>query len=99
MKRFTTPTHRFKVNEDLTNAEVVILTYAQGGRILFSKQKEDLTIESNLISYTLSQKETGSFDINSLVSIEITAKFPDGSRITSDTMTVKVEQVLYTKEI
>ena len=99
MKRFTTPTHKFKVNVDLTEADVVILTYAQCGRNLFSKQKEDLTIESNLISYTLSQKETGMFDPNMSVSIEITAKLADGKRITSNIMTTKIEQVLYTREI
>lgn len=99
MKQWTTPTNKFKVNVDLTEADVVILTYAQGGRNILVKEKQDLTIEPTYVEYTLTQSETGKFDINCPVSMEITAKFPDGKRITSNIMTTKVQQVLYRKEI
>lgn len=99
MKKFTTPTNIFEVNKDLTDAVLVYLSYAQNGEVVIEKAKEDLTIEPETITVQLTQEETGKLDAKYNVQMEITAKWPDGSRYTSNRMTAPVDRVIKSEVI
>lgn len=94
MIRFTTPTHVFKTNIDLTQADVIFITYKQGGSTVVEKTKEDLTIEQDQLSVKLTQEDTGKFVQGNPVEIQIRVRFGDDTAIASNIMKTTVERVL-----
>lgn len=94
MIRFTTPTHVFKTNIDLTQADVIFVTYKQGGSTVVEKTKEDLTIEQDQLSVKLTQEDTGKFVQGNPVEIQIRVRFDDDTAIASNIMKTTVERVL-----
>ena len=96
MKQWTTPENIFSTDVDLSQAEVIYVTYKQQNKIIIKKQKEDLSITENSVSITLSQQETGLFNINKPVRIQIRARFSDGLAIASNIINTRVEEVLKT---
>lgn len=94
MIRFTTPTHVFKTNIDLTQAGVIFITYKQGGNTVVEKTKEDLTIEQDQLSVKLTQEDTGKFVQGNPVEIQIRVRFDDDTAIASNIMKTTVERVL-----
>lgn len=58
MRRGTTPTNTFTVDIDLTQAEVIYITYKQGPRTVIEKTKQDLTITPKELSVRLTQRDT-----------------------------------------
>ena len=99
MRQWTTPTNTFDTDIDLTNAEVIFITYKQNGHTIFEKTKEDMEITAESISVKLTQKETGLLDHDIPVRIQIRARFADGSAPGSNIMVVSVEEALKTGEI
>lgn len=99
MKRGTTPTNTFTVDLDLTQAQVLYITYEQGGRTVIEKTLEDVTItpgsgkNPETLSVSLSQTDTLRLK-NGAVDIQIRARFPNGEAIASDVMTVPVDVIL-----
>ena len=81
MRRGTTPTHIFNVDLDLTDAEVLFITYRQSGKTVVEKTIEDCEITTEEIRVTLSQTDTLAFSVNGQVEIQIRAKFPDGATV------------------
>ena len=93
MIRGTTPTHTFNVNVDLTNADVIYITYKQGNDTVVEKVKSDCEITSTSVSVTLTQEDTLKFNASD-VEIQIRARFPDDSAIASNIMRTSVTRVL-----
>ena len=93
MIRGTTPTHIFNVNVDLTNADVIYITYKQGNDTVVEKVKSDCEITSTSVSVTLTQEDTLKFNASD-VEIQIRARFPDDSAIASNIMRTSVTRVL-----
>ena len=94
MTRYTTPTNTFDVNLDLTEAEVIYITYSQQGQVVFEKTGSDVTVTPRQLEVTLTQEETGALNVLYPVEIQIRARFADGSAPASDVMTAPVKKVL-----
>lgn len=93
MIRGTTPTHIFNVNVDLSEAEVIYITYKQSDSIVVEKEKADCTVTGETISVKLTQEDTLKFN-TAPVEIQIRARFPDGSAIASNIMQTTVTRIL-----
>lgn len=94
MYRGTTPTHTFKTDINLSDAAVIWLTYKSGGKIIIDKEKDDLTVTDEDISFKLSQEETLALEKGQNVSCQIRARFEDGTAVASNIMTVSVNGIL-----
>lgn len=93
--RGTTPTNIFNVNVDLTEAEDIIISYAQKGNVVINKMISDIDVTEDTVSTTLTQTETLKLDAAYDVDIQIRALFDDGTAIASDIITVDVGKILY----
>lgn len=93
--RGTTPTNIFNVNVDLTDAEDIIISYAQKGNVVINKTISDIDVTEDALSTTLTQTETLKLDAAYDVDIQIRALFDDGTAIASDIITVDVGKILY----
>ena len=82
--RGTTPNQIFNVDIDLTDAEVLYLTYKQGNVIVLEKEKDDLTITKDKVTFRMTQKESLVFETNNPVKIQIRARFPDGIEVETE---------------
>ena len=99
MRQWTTPINTFDTDIDLTDAEVIFITYEQGGTTVLEKTIDDVTVTENAVSVKLTQEETGMFDDSLKVKMQIRAKFPDGTAVASNKMETCVGEVLKTGEI
>lgn len=61
MYRASTPTHFFKIPVDAEMIQDIKLTYAQAGKPVLNKTKEDLTLEDGWWKITLTQEEANLF--------------------------------------
>lgn len=93
--RGTTPTNIFNVNVDLTEAEDIIISYAQKGNVVINKMISDIDVTEDALSTTLTQTETLKLDAAYNVEIQIRALFDDGTAIASDIISVDVGAILY----
>lgn len=96
--RGTTPTHIFNTDVDLSEAEVIYITYRQGSKTVLEKAKEDIEVEESKLSVRLTQKETLAFKA-SKVKVQIRARFNDGSAIASNIIDTTAEAILKDGEI
>ena len=100
MRRGTTPTHKFKTKTkageaiDMRSAEVVYMTYKQGGQVKLEKTKDDMEITEEEISIHLSQADTLAFSTVGDVEIECRARFPDSEAIASCILKIPVCKIL-----
>lgn len=94
MRRGTTPTHTFETDIDLTDAEVIYITYKQDGKIALEKTRDDLTITAESLQVKLTQEETLAFSMSRPVEMQIRARFPDGSAIASQVMRTTADVIL-----
>lgn len=94
MRRGTTPTHTFKTDMDLTTAEVLFITYKQGKKVVLEKTIDDVTITAEEITTDLSQQDTLAMSSIGTVSIQIRAKFPDGTAVASNVMERPAKEIL-----
>ena len=98
MYRGTTPTNVFRTDVDLSNASVLFITYKQGGKLVLEKSIEDVQIEKKNLIVELSQKDTLLFS-EGIVTIQIRAKFPDGSTVASSLVRTSTSEILKDGEI
>lgn len=98
MIRGTTPIHVFMVDYDLTEAEVIYVSYSQRNNVLIEKSIEDITIEPDRLIISMTQEETLRLD-SSMCEIQIRAKMPDGLALASNIMTTVVKPILKGGEI
>lgn len=94
MRRGTTPTHIFKTKVDLRSVDAIFMTYKQEGRVIVEKTIDDITIEEEQLSLTLTQADTLGFSTIGDVEIQCRAKFPDGAAVASQVIKVPVGKIL-----
>ncbi len=98
MIRATTPTHRFIFDQNPELFERILITYAQNGRIVLEKEKEDLTFEEptegQYPAYVqLTQEETNLFKA-STVTVQVRVLTTGGDVLASEKKSIGVENVL-----
>ena len=98
MHRGTTPISIFRTDVDLTNASILFITYKQNGKVILEKSIDEVKIQNNIVSVYLSQKDTLLFT-EGIVTIQIRAKFPDGSVIASALIRTNTYEILKDGEI
>lgn len=94
MRRGTTPTHTFTTDIDLTDAEVIFITYEQDGAPVMEKTKEDLAITAESLTVKLTQEETLAFELGKPVEMQIRARFADGTAVASQVMRTNADVIL-----
>lgn len=95
MRRGTTPTHIFGTDVDLTDAEVIYITYRQGNKNVLEKTKDDfISLTADEIRLELSQTDTLGFSASGSVDIQIRARFPDGAAIASQVIHTSANVIL-----
>ena len=100
--RGTTPTIKFNVSMDLTEATVLYITYAQLGKTVIEKTLDDVTeITAESVSVKLTQEDTLLLKASAQVEIQIRAGFggENGDRVRSNIMVADVERILKDGEI
>lgn len=93
----TTPTHTFELEEvpfDLTTSKRIRLIYSQNNKVLFVKEKDDLTISETVIEHKLTQEETLAFDTRYFVEIQIRVLTEGNDALASDIITTTVGRLL-----
>lgn len=98
--RGTTPTFTFTFSSDvnLSIASNVYVTFkSQNGTVLLTKSGEELTISDNIVSVSLTQKETLSF--YDTVKIQVNWTYPNGKRASSEIETFNFSEQLLNKEV
>ncbi|HER9786943.1 TPA: hypothetical protein VM666_000218 [Streptococcus pyogenes] len=98
MHRGTTPINIFRTDVDLTNASVLFITYKQNGKVVLEKTIDDVSIHGEMVEVRLSQRETLLFS-EGIVTIQIRAKFQDGSVIASSLIRTNAREILKEGEI
>lgn len=98
MYRGTTPINIFRTDVDLTDASVLFITYVQNCKVILEKELSDVKIQKETITVFLSQKETLLFT-EGIITIQIRAKFPDGSSIASSLIRTSAKEILKDGEI
>ena len=98
MHRGTTPTNIFRADVDLTSASVLFITYKQNGKVVLEKTIDDVSIHGEMVEVRLSQRETLLFS-EGIVTIQIRAKFQDGSVIASSLIRTNAREILKEGEI
>lgn len=98
MYRGTTPINIFRTDVDLTSASVLFITYKQNGKVVLEKSIDEVKIQKNIVSVFLSQKDTLLFT-EEIVTIQIRAKFLDGSAIASALIRTSTYEILKDGEI
>ena len=93
MFRGTTPTNVFNVDVDLTNAEVIYITYKQQNKVVFEKTKDDITVTENSLTVKLTQEETLKLTERE-VEIQIRARFSDGTALASNIIKTTASKIL-----
>lgn len=94
MIRGTTPTLSFTLPFIPIAAEKIWITFEQNDVEVFTLEKHEITIEDNVISFTLTQEQTLALLPNSIVQIQIRIKFSELNVIASDTITTTVKEIL-----
>ena len=94
MRRGTTPTHIFKTKVDLTEATEMFITYEQDGETVVEKSIEDITIEPEQLTVTLSQTDTLAFSTLGEVEIQCRVKMPAGEVLASQIIKQPVGRIL-----
>lgn len=92
--RVTTPTHKFTFPISPDNFEIIRITYAQRDKILFAKEKTDMTFDENKVFVRLTQEETKAFDSRYPVQVQVRGLTYSGSAVASKTFERTVEEVL-----
>lgn len=80
--RASTPTHEFVVGFNPADVDIIRVSYAQNGFLLFIKEKEDFTVttedEKYVLPTTLTPRETLRFNPAYPVEIQMRAVSSDG---------------------
>lgn len=93
MRTGTTPTHVFTMPFGVDMIKELEITYAQNGKTVLTKYKEDCVLEGNTVSVTLTQQDTFEFG-SSNVSIQVRVLTLDDNALASDIITIRCERCL-----
>lgn len=94
MIRGTTPTHTFTFSVDLSDVKDFVITYAQQGKIVLEKKKNDCSISENKIVVTLTQEETLAFDHGTMVEMQAKVLTTGGTVLASNIFTTHADRIL-----
>lgn len=94
MIRGTTPTHIFTIPFDTALIADLRISYAQSGKEVIVKTKEEATLDGQTITVKLSQEDTFSFDCSKNVLVQVRVLTLGGEAVSSDVIVVSVEQCL-----
>lgn len=94
MRRGTTVENTFTTDIDLSEAEVIFITYKQKNRKIIEKSIDDITVTADSLSLTLTQTDTLAFAADAPVEVQIRARFASGSAVASNVMTTTVDKIL-----
>ena len=94
MGRLTTKTHTFTVPYDTNLIEKIRVVYAQDGDIVFKKEKQDVTLDGNVVTVKLSQEDTFKFSHKIPVEIQLRVLFKSGDAKNSDIIKTSVKRCL-----
>lgn len=97
MYRFTTPTHTFRFSTEVNEAREILITYAQNGKIVLEKHKDELTIsdDGKMASFMLSEEESAKFSAFRPVSVQVRILTSGGESFASAVQEVSVMPVLH----
>jgi hypothetical protein len=90
----TTPTHTFTLPFEKEMLAEVRITYTQNKKRIITKEIDDLEINGNDISLTLTQEETFLFEEGKNVSIQLKIKTTEGLVFNSNVMKMRVDPSL-----
>ncbi|HEN0367643.1 TPA: hypothetical protein U3P15_000598 [Streptococcus agalactiae] len=76
----------------------LFITYKQNGKVVLEKTIDDVSIHGEMVEVRLSQRETLLFS-EGIVTIQIRAKFQDGSVIASSLIRTNAREILKDGEI
>ena len=91
---YTTPTHKFTLPIALSNLAAIKIIYEQNGSRILVKTLDDCTLSGKVLSFKLTQQETGKFESNKAVKIQLHGLLKSGDAFQTNTKTVRVEDVL-----
>lgn len=94
MRRATTPMHKFTFPVSPETFEKILITYAQGRKIVFEKTKEDLNISEYTVSFKMTQEEANMFNTKDPVRIQVRALTYAGEAVASKIVQASVDEVL-----
>lgn len=94
MRRATTPTHIFEFEIDPATIDKIRIAYAQNGKVILIKTKDELTFTGNVGKGRLTQEETNLFNANEIVTIQVRVLTTGGDAIASDEFKVYCSEVL-----
>ncbi len=94
MIRGTTPTHTFTLPFDVSAIKEIKITYAQGGKQIFCKRREDCVLDGMTVQTTLTQEETFMLDCKRLVEVQIRVRTVEGEVVATDPIPVTVGKCL-----
>lgn len=92
MIKMTTPTHSFTLPFGVSNVDDLRISYAQHGKTVLTKGKDDCALEGNTIKVTLTQEETDLFCTKFVCEIQVNVKTLEGKRLASKAFKVKIEK-------
>lgn len=100
MFRFTTPRHTFTFPQDPETYLQIRITYKQMGRIILTKEKENMSFgENNTAYFRLTQEETSRFQAGIDVKFQAHVQVEDGNVYASEEMLLRVKDVLDDEEL
>ena len=94
MRRGTTVENTFTTDIDLTEAEVIYITYKQKNRKIIEKSISDITVSADSLVVHLGQADTLAFAPDVPTQIQIRARFADGTAVASNILTTTVGAIL-----
>jgi hypothetical protein len=94
MRRATTPLHKFTFPISPETFEKILITYSQGRKIILEKERDDLTISGNTVSFQMSQEEANLFKTGDDVRVQVRALTYAGNAVASKVITISVGEVL-----
>lgn len=94
MIRGTTPIITINTDVDLSDAEVIFITFSQLGQRKIEKELESIEVTETSLVVDLSQEDTLKLDSQRAVEIQIRARFSGGRAIASNVMTASVKRIL-----
>lgn len=96
--RGTTPTHQFALPFDAGMITKLSVTYSrENGEVVVKRRKEECEMIGNIISVTLSQQESLSFQPDEIVEVQIKLSTDGGNVLASPKYRIAVEDALDTE--
>lgn len=100
MIRGTTPDIFFEADCDLSGANLLYITFVQDKKPLVEKTIDDVIIDENLVTLTMTEEEMLRFNENQPLQIQLRAGFPYGNRrLVSNIISTNVGKLLKDGEI